>query len=81
MYFAAVSETLILIIMTRLKKWFVKNELFADFSLAISVIGVIILIPYENDIDKLQTYDEWYKFQGVTTFPVLRHTNGLANTG
>ena len=49
MYFAAVSETLILIIMTRMKKWFVKNELFADFSLAISVIGVIILIPYEND--------------------------------
>jgi hypothetical protein len=39
------------------------------------------VIPYENDIDKLQTYDEWYKFQGVTTFPVLRHTNGLANTG
>ena len=35
--------------MTRMKKWFVKNELFADFSLAISVIGVIILIPYEND--------------------------------
>ena len=49
MYFTAVSETLILIIMTRMKKWFVKNELFADFSLAISVIGVIILIPYEND--------------------------------
>jgi hypothetical protein len=39
------------------------------------------VIPYENDIDKLQTYDEWYKFQGVTTFPVLRHTNGLSNTG
>ena len=49
MYFTAVSETLILIIMTRMKKWFVKNELFADFSLAISVIGVIVLIPYEND--------------------------------
>jgi len=35
--------------MNRIKKWFVKNELFADFSLAISVIGVIALIPYEND--------------------------------
>ena len=28
---------------------FVKNELFADLSLVIAVIGVIALIPYEND--------------------------------
>ena len=28
---------------------FVNNELFADFSLVIAVIGVIALIPYEND--------------------------------
>lgn len=35
--------------MIRLKKWFAKNELFADFSLAISIIGVVALIPFEND--------------------------------
>lgn len=35
--------------MNRIKKWFVKNELFADFSLAISVIGAGTLILYEND--------------------------------
>ena len=35
--------------MNKLKKLFVKNELFADFSLVIAVIGVIALIPYEND--------------------------------
>ena len=35
--------------MNKLKKLFVKNELFADFSLVIAVIGVIALIPYEKD--------------------------------
>ncbi len=35
--------------MNRLKKLFVNNELFADFSLVIAVLGVIALIPYEND--------------------------------
>ena len=35
--------------MIRLKKWLAQNELFADFSLAISIIGVVALIPFEND--------------------------------
>jgi|TARA_B110000263_G_C15036389_1_gene386499 hypothetical protein len=35
--------------MNRVKKWFIKNELFADFSLAISILGVVVLIPFEND--------------------------------
>jgi hypothetical protein len=39
------------------------------------------VVPYEKDLDKIQTYDEWYEFQGVTTFPVLKHSNSLGNTG
>jgi hypothetical protein len=39
------------------------------------------VVPYEKDVEKIQTYDEWYNFQGVTTFPVLRHSNSLGNTG
>lgn len=39
------------------------------------------VVPYENDNDKLLTYDSWYNFQGVTTFPVIRHSNSLGNTG
>lgn len=39
------------------------------------------VVPYEPDIEKVKTYDEWYKFQGVTTFPVLKHSNSLMQTG
>jgi hypothetical protein len=39
------------------------------------------VIPYENDVNKLSTYDNWYGFQGVTTFPVIRHSSSLGNTG
>ena len=39
------------------------------------------VVPYENDNNKLLTYDSWYNFQGVTTFPVIRHSNSLNNTG
>lgn len=39
------------------------------------------VVPYEPDINKLQTYDEWYKFQGVETFPVICHANSISNTG
>lgn len=41
----------------------------------------MFVVPYEPEIEKVQTYDDWYKFQGVTTFPVLRHSNSLMNTG
>ena len=33
------------------------------------------------EIEKVSSYQGWYEFQGVTTFPVLRHTNGLMHTG
>ena len=39
------------------------------------------VVPYEPDIEKVKTYDEWYKFQGVTTFPVIKHSNALMKTG
>ena len=39
------------------------------------------VIPYEKDNNKLLTYDNWYNFQGVTTFPITRHSNSLGNTG
>jgi hypothetical protein len=39
------------------------------------------VVPYEPDIEKVKTYDEWYKFQGVTTFPVVKHSNALMKTG
>lgn len=41
----------------------------------------MFVVPYGPDVDKLSTYDDWYKFQGVTTFPVLRHSNSVLNTG
>jgi hypothetical protein len=41
----------------------------------------MFVIPYEPDNDKISNYNDWYNFQGVTTFPVLRHSNSLGNTG
>ena len=41
----------------------------------------MFVVPYIPDVDKLSTYDDWYKFQGVTTFPVIRHSNSVTNTG
>ena len=40
------------------------------------------VVPYEPDVDKVNTsYDDWYKFQGVETFPVVRHARSISNTG
>jgi hypothetical protein len=39
------------------------------------------VVPYLPDLDKIKTYDEWHKFQGVTTFPVLRHSHNPMKTG
>jgi len=41
----------------------------------------MFVVPYEPEIEKVSTYQGWYENQGVTTFPVLRHTNGLMQTG
>lgn len=41
----------------------------------------MFVVPYEPEIHKVKTYNEWYSFQGVTTFPVLRHSNALMRTG
>lgn len=41
----------------------------------------MFVVPYEPEIEKVTTYQGWYENQGVTTFPVLRHTNGLMQTG
>jgi hypothetical protein len=39
------------------------------------------VVPYEPDISNIYDYDSWYFFQGVTTFPVLRHSNSVIETG
>lgn len=39
------------------------------------------VIPYEPDINKLLTYNDWFKFQGVETFPIIGHANSAGNTG
>ena len=41
----------------------------------------MFVVPYEPEIPKVQTYEDWHKFQGVTTFPVLRHSNSVMRTG
>lgn len=41
----------------------------------------MFVVPYEPEISKVSTYKDWYEFQGVTTFPVVRHSNSLMNTG
>jgi hypothetical protein len=41
----------------------------------------MFVVPYESDIEKVKTYQEWYKYHGVSTFPVLRHANGVTQTG
>ncbi len=41
----------------------------------------LYVVPYEPEISKVQTYEEWHLFQGVTTFPVLRHSNSVMQTG
>lgn len=41
----------------------------------------MFVVPYESEVERVKRYDDWYEFQGVTTFPVLRHSNSLMNTG
>jgi hypothetical protein len=41
----------------------------------------MIVVPYDNDIQHIQTYNDWYNYQGVTTFPVIRHSDSVMNTG
>jgi hypothetical protein len=41
----------------------------------------MFVVPYEPDIHKVSNYSDWYDFQGVTTFPVISHSNSVSNTG
>ena len=41
----------------------------------------MFVVPYEPDISKVTNYSDWYSFQGVTTFPVISHSNSISNTG
>lgn len=41
----------------------------------------MFVVPYEHEINKVQTFEQWQNFNGVTTFPVLRHANSPINTG
>lgn len=39
------------------------------------------VVPYEPDLPHIKTYDDWNQYQGVTTFPVISHSNSIGNTG
>jgi len=39
------------------------------------------VVPYESDLEHIKTYDDWYSYHGVTTFPVLRHSHSVSGTG
>lgn len=41
----------------------------------------MIIVPYEPDIPKVQTFDDWHKTQGVETFPVISHAPTPMHTG
>lgn len=41
----------------------------------------MFVVPYEPEISKVQSFHSWHEFQGVTTFPVTRHSNSVMNTG
>ena len=41
----------------------------------------LYIIPYKPDVDKVKTYDEWYSFQCVETFPVIKHAGVAHQTG
>jgi len=39
------------------------------------------VVPYEKDVHLFQTRELWDKYQGVTSFPVLRYASSVADTG
>jgi len=41
----------------------------------------MFVVPFKEDIGNIQSFDEWYAYHGVCTFPVLRHANSPDNTG
>jgi hypothetical protein len=41
----------------------------------------MFVVPYHEEIDNVQTFEQWQNFNGVCTFPVLRHAHSLNNTG
>lgn len=74
------------------KKYF-SDDFFSDFlgktksddvlmSFYFAYKGIpLYVVPYEPEISKVQTYEEWHSYQGVTTFPVIRHSNSVMETG
>lgn len=41
----------------------------------------MFVVPYHEEVDKVQTFEQWQKFNGVCTFPVLRHAHSVMETG
>lgn len=41
----------------------------------------IYVVPFEIEKPLFDTKENWDKFQGVTTFPVLRHSHSISDTG
>ena len=42
--------------MNRIEKWFIKNEFFANLSLALSILSSIVIFPNEKNIAPLIIY-------------------------
>ena len=41
----------------------------------------MVIVPYEPQIDRFDTYKKWDVNKGVTSFPVLKHAHGPMNVG
>ena len=41
----------------------------------------MVVVPYEPDIPKVATFEQWHSFQGVCTFPVIAHAHSVPHTG
>jgi len=41
----------------------------------------MIIVPYEPELERFNTYKKWDKNKGVTSFPVIKHAHGPMNVG
>lgn len=41
----------------------------------------MFVVPYEGDLPHIDTYEKWHAYHGVSTFPVLKHSNSVMKTG
>lgn len=49
------------------------DDMLLSFYLRFKGIKLLIM-PYKKDIEKIQTYEDWAKFQCVETFPIIKNS-------